>query len=235
MIRLLIVEDHELVRDALATLLGQTPGMNVVGVASGVAAALPLLEREDPDVVLADLSLEDGSAIELVRAARRASRKARVLILTAFSETFVAAEALAAGADGYVLKSQSSAELVEAVAVVAGGNVYVAPSVAAHLPTVSGSALVRGKRGSGLQSLSRREQQVFLQAAAGYSSKEIARRLVISPKTVEAHRTHINRKLAVKTSAQLVRFALAHGIVVTPRPVAEPSAADGSTDPAPLR
>lgn len=217
MIRILVVEDHELVRDALATLLGQTPGMNVVGVASGIGAALPLLEREDPDLVLADLSLEDGSAIELVRAARRASRKARVLILTAFSDTFAAAEALAGGADGYVLKSQSSAELLEAVGVVASGNVYVAPSVAANLPTASGAAVVRRKGGSGFQSLSRREQEVFLQAAAGYSSKEIARRLVISPKTVEAHRTHINRKLAVKTSAELVRFAFAHGIVIDPR------------------
>ena len=231
MIRILVVEDHELVRDALATLLGQTPGMKVVGTACRVDTAMLLLEREDPDLVLADLSLDDGSAIELVRAARRARRKARIVILTAFSDTFVAAEALAGGADGYVLKAQSSADLLEAVRVVASGKTYVAPSVAASLPSVSGAPIVRGQRGRGLQALSPREQEVFREAAAGYSSKDIAGRLVISLKTVEAHRTHINRKLAVRTSADLVRFAVAHGIDIAPRAVAEASVVDRPTSP----
>jgi two-component system response regulator NreC len=235
MIRVLVVEDQEIVRDALAALLGETPGIEVVGVASGVGHALPLLDRHNPDIVLADLSLGDGSATELVQAVRRSRLKGRVVIITGFSDTFAAAESLAGGAAGYVLKSQSWAEVLEAIRAVALGRRYVAPNVAAKLLTASSrETAIRVNQASGLESLSQREHEIFRQVLQGHTTKEIAGRLFISPKTVESHRTHINRKLAVRTTADLIRFAVAHGIVVAPRPIAAHPAVGGAENPGTL-
>jgi DNA-binding NarL/FixJ family response regulator len=223
MIRVLIVEDHEVVRDALAALLRESPGMEVVGVASSVRDALPLLGRRNPDVVLADLSLGDGSGIELVSAIRRAGLQGRVLVITGFGDAFAATEALGCGAAGYALKSQSSAEVLEAIRIVALGRQYVAPQVAAKLslrPT--GNGAIRVELSGGLESLSRREHEVFHQLVEGYTLKEIARRLCISKKTVETHRWRINQKLALRTASDVIRYAVAHGIPVAPRTIGEP-------------
>ena len=100
MIRVLVVDDHDIVRDALASLLGDIADFQVVGVASSIREALPLLDSARPDIVLADLSLGDGSAVELVRALRRGRMKGRVIVITGFSDEFAAAEALSAGATG---------------------------------------------------------------------------------------------------------------------------------------
>jgi DNA-binding NarL/FixJ family response regulator len=218
MIRILVVEDHELIRDALAGLLAEAPEMEVVGVASTLEDGKRLLEQHGPDIVLADLSLGDGSALDLVRWLQRSRLSTRIVVITGFSNTFAAVEALADGAMGYVLKAQSIADLLVAIRTVADGRPYVAPEVAAKLPSPSARERATGIKGSrGLESLSRREREVFQQAVEGYGTAEIARRLCISPKTVEAHRTNMNRKLAVRTTADLVRFAVAHGIVVAPR------------------
>jgi DNA-binding NarL/FixJ family response regulator len=218
MIRILVVEDHELVRDAIAGLLGEAPGMEVVGVASTLEDGKRLLEQHGPDIVLADLSLGDGSALDLVRWLHRSRLSTRIVVITGFSNTFAAVEALADGAMGYVLKAQSITELLVAIRTVADGRSYIAPEVAAKLPAPSARGRSMGVRGShGLDSLSRREREIFQYAVEGCATAEIARRLCISPKTVEAHRTNMNRKLAVRTTADLVRFAVAHGIAVSPR------------------
>jgi DNA-binding NarL/FixJ family response regulator len=225
MTRVLVVDDHEIVRDALAGLFRETPGLEVVGVASSLRDATPLLERTLPDVVVADLSLVDGSALELIRALRRARLKGRVLIITGFSDEFAASEALNAGAAGYVLKTQATAELLEAITTVAAGRQYVAPEIASRLAARGRTEDDRGsqREGSqGLERLSPREVEIFRLIVAGCSSKEVARRLCISVKTVETHRTNMNRKLSVRTTADLVRFAAAHGITVAPRVMAEP-------------
>ena len=104
MTSLLIVDDHPIVRDALASLLGQNPALRIVGMTSSVRETLPLLDRLVPDVLLVDLSLEDGSGIELARAVRRSRLKTRVLIITGFRDAFAAAEALSVGVHGYILK-----------------------------------------------------------------------------------------------------------------------------------
>src|SRR3954463_10087535 len=121
MIRIAVVEDHEIVRDAIANLLKDTSDIKVVATACSLRAALPLLSKERPQVVLADLALEDGSGMELVRAFRRERRKGRVLILTGLVDAFAASEALAGGAAGYLLKSQSSDDLLLAIRTVAAG------------------------------------------------------------------------------------------------------------------
>src|SRR4029078_4204205 len=115
MIRVLVVDDHDIVRDALASLLGCVGDFQVAGVASSIRDALPLLDSARPDIVLADLSLGEGSAVGLVRALRRGRLKERGILITRSSDAFAAAEALSAGAPGYVLKSQPTAELLEAI------------------------------------------------------------------------------------------------------------------------
>lgn len=208
MIRILIVEDHEVVRDALANLLGDAPDMDVIATACSIRDALPLLDQHRPQVVLTDLALEDGSGMELVRALRRSRRKGRVLVLTGHCDVFTAANTLAEGVAGYVLKSQSSSDLLDAIRTVANGIPYVAPEIAEKLASNDSSAI---------EDLSRRERDVFRQLVSGYRSRAIARNLSISLKTVETHRASINRKLALTTTADLIRFAVARGMPVVPR------------------
>jgi len=185
---------------------------------SRIRDALPLLHRHDPDVVLADLSLSDGSGMELERALRRDRRKGRLVILTGLGDTFAAAEAVADGAAGYLRKSQSTQNLLEAIRTVAAGGQYVAPEIVSKLPEDRvGPQAPMAKKATGLEALSRRENDVFRQVVAGYSSMEIAKRLSISLKTVETHRTNMNRKLASGTTANLIRLAMAKGISVAPR------------------
>jgi two-component system, NarL family, response regulator NreC len=223
-IRILIVEDHELVRDGIASLVDRTAGMKVVGTVSSIRDALPVLDLENPDVVLADLALDDGNGMEVARAIRRGRQKGRVIILTGMGDSFAAAEAIADGAAGYLLKTQGSADVLEAIRTVAAGGQYVAPEIAAKLATnPSAAPQPRADDRIGLGALSRREHEVFRQVLAGHRSKEIARRLCISVKTVESHRTSMNRKLAVKTTADLIRFAMTHGIPVAPHGVSPES------------
>jgi DNA-binding NarL/FixJ family response regulator len=209
MIRILIVEDHEVVRDALANLLGDAPDMDVIATACSIREALPLLDQHRPQVVLTDLALEDGSGMELVRALRRSRRKGRVLVLTGHCDVFTAANTLAEGVAGYVLKTQSSSDLLDAIRTVANGIPYVAPEIAEKLASNDSSA--------NIEDLSRREHDVFRQLVSGYRSRAIARNLSISLKTVETHRASINRKLSLTTTADLIRFAVARGMPVVPR------------------
>ncbi|HEY2899903.1 MAG TPA: response regulator transcription factor [Polyangia bacterium] len=211
MTRIVIVEDHVMVRDALAAMLASIPEYEVVGVADSIRAALPIIESLHPDIVLADLSLEDGLGTELVRAARRARVKSRILIMTALRDRFAMQAALKSGISGYVLKARPISELVDAIAAVMNGQRYLSPTIRAtdadwaaddHQPTAP----------SGLQQLSPRETEIFRLVVDGCSSMEVARRLCISLKTVETHRNNINRKLAVRSTADLIRFAVSHGI-----------------------
>ena len=215
--RILIVDDHPIVRDALASLLGLNPDLQIVGVTASIRETLPLLERTTPDLLLVDLSLEDGSGIELARALRRSRLKTRVLIITGFRDEFSAAEALSVGVHGYILKEQSTADLLTAIETVAGGGRYISPLIASRMRTDASS----GSEDRLLGRLSRREREIFRLVVAGSGSKEIASRLFISVKTVDTHRTNINRKLGVRTTASLIRFAAAHGIAIAPRASSE--------------
>lgn len=213
MTRILIVDDHPIVRDALASLLAEKPDLQVVGVASSVRETLSMLEHGSADLLLADLSLEDGNAIELVRAVRRLRLKTRVLIMTAFRDEFSASEAMSSGVGGYILKEQPTSDLLAAIETVARGGTYVSPVIASRLrPDAATDAT-----GNSLDRLSRREREIFRLVVAGRGSKEIANKLFISIKTVDTHRTNINRKLGVRTTASLIRFAAAHGIEIAPR------------------
>ena len=208
MTRLLVIDDHEIVRDALAILLNDIPGFEVVGVASSVREGGALLISLVPDVVVADMSLDDGNATELMRIVRRQQLPSRVLILTGFDDRAAVSEPLREGAAGLVHKYQPTADLVEAIKVVANGGRYLPPSMS---DTDRAPA-----RSTGLDNLSRRENEIFRLVVKGSPLKQIASRLFISLKTVETHRTNINRKLGVRTITDLIRLAAAEGIAIAP-------------------
>ncbi len=197
-----------MVREALAGLLTRTGRFNVVGTAGDVKEALRMLEACRPAVVIADLSLPDSNAIDIVRALEAKRDGARVLIMTGFSQDFYAAELLEAGAAGYIFKHQPTAELFAAIDMVASGKTYVSPAVAQRLREAGEGAA----KGSGLDSLTPRENEILRLVVRGRSSKELSKALGIGLKTVDTHRTNINRKLGVRTTAALIRFAVAHGI-----------------------
>jgi DNA-binding NarL/FixJ family response regulator len=210
--RLLIVDDHEIVLDSLAAVLGGEPGIKVVGIASSVREGSQLLLDLVPDVVLADLALDDGNASELLRVARRGRLPSRILILTGLSDHLAVAEHLREGAAGFVLKAQSIPELLAAIRIVANGGRYLPPSLSNFEQESDGDG------GTGqMPRLSRRENEIFRMVVKGWALKDIASNLFISIKTVESHRTNINRKLGVRTIADLVRLAATHGIAIAPR------------------
>jgi DNA-binding NarL/FixJ family response regulator len=208
--RLLIIEDQLIVRDALVSLLRSRPDLEIVGVAGSIRVGAPLLERMSPHLLLLDLSLEDGSGLELARTLYRARSKTRVLVMTGSGDEFAAAEAMKFGVAGYFMKQQPTSELLVAIEAVVRGGTYVPPSLAARLSTA------RSVDNNPLAGLSRREREIFRLAVLGSSSRELAARLFISVKTVDSHLLNIARKLGVRTTAGLVRFAAEHGIVTGP-------------------
>ena len=184
----------------------------VTGTAGNLKEAFALLDWRRPDLVLADLSLEDGSGVELVRYGKREHPNTRFLIMTGFCNEFSATEAFDAGAAGFILKKQPSAELFAAMECVAEGGVYLSPL----LVSPPRRPRPHGTEEHPLARLSRREEEIFRLVVAGDDTKRIAERLAISIKTVETHRTSINRKLGVTSTASLLRFAVAHGVEINP-------------------
>jgi DNA-binding NarL/FixJ family response regulator len=155
--------------------------------------------------------LDDGSATEILRLIRVERLRTRVIVLTGLRDVFSANEALAAGAMGYVLKAQPTRELIEALESVSAGRRYISPKIAAQIE----AAASNGAR-QGLECLTRREAEILRMLAHGYSNREIAVRLNVSAKTIETHRSNMNRKLALRNTVDLIRFAAAHGIGSAP-------------------
>ena len=210
-IRVLIVEDQLIVRDALVSMLRSRSDLRIVGVAASIREGGPLLERTAPDLLLLDLSLEDGSGLELARMLYRARSETRVLVMTAFGDAFAAAEALKFGVAGYFVKEQPTSDLFTAIETVVRGETYMSPMLAGRV-----SADPSIDELGPLANLSRREREIFRLAVLGSSSRELAGRLFISVKTVDSHLLNIARKLGVRTTAGLVRFAAEHGIATGP-------------------
>jgi DNA-binding NarL/FixJ family response regulator len=212
--RVLIVEDEGFISDSLEELIASVSELEVAGKAATLRDARRLLDELRPDIMIADLFLDDGNSLELLKAIRERHLGTRVIVLTGARDSFAAADALAAGALGYVLKVQPVKELIEALRSVLAGRQYLSPRVSIQ------PAAVRGKaQGSvGLEKLSRREMEVLRLVVAGHTSTEIAKRLCISPKTIDSHRSNMHRKLSLRNAVELIRFATAHGIVSTLRP-----------------
>jgi DNA-binding NarL/FixJ family response regulator len=206
-VRVLIMDDHQIVMEGLRLLLEGQPDMRVVGEASSLDAAVAPEIEVDPDVILADLVLGPGNGAEVVAALRGRFPAAAVLVLTMLDDLQVVRSVLSAGARGYLPKGAAGADLIDAVRRVARGDDYLDHSV--------GVALARGEeRGSEEPVyLSEREMSVGRLLALGHTNAEVADLLIISVRTVETYRAHLFRKLGVHTRAELVRAALRTGLV----------------------
>jgi DNA-binding NarL/FixJ family response regulator len=203
--RVLLVDDHELLRAGLRSRLEQESGIEVVGEADSGERAVVLARALQPDLVLLDLLLPRQNGFEAIPEILGVATNARVIVISSQTAASSVRRALTAGAAGYLPKRASDRELVTAIQQVSGGSRYVDPEL--------GATLVVDNVASELDDLSERERDVLQLLALGYTNQEIAKKLYISVRTVDTHRAHIMRKLRLETRAELVLFALAHGLI----------------------
>jgi DNA-binding NarL/FixJ family response regulator len=209
----LLVDDHTMVREGLRLLLRTAPDVSVIGEADNGVAAVANARRLVPDVVVLDLDMPSGDGMVAVRELKQSLPNVRVLILTMHSEHDRLLPLLEAGARGYLTKEAASSDLVDAIRAVASGEVYVRPSAARLLASaVIPEHAARSARGR-FQTLSDREQTTLRLLAEGYSGAEIARKLGISTKTVDAYKRRVQDKLGLEHRTDYVRFALEAGIL----------------------
>lgn len=212
-IRVVLVDDHAMVREGLRLLLRTAPDIAVVGEAGDGIAALGLAQQTSPDIVVLDLDMPGGDGSAALSQLSQALPDVRVLILTVHAEHERLLPALEAGARGYLTKEAASRDLVEAIRVVAAGDVYVRPSAARLLAAAMTPGTTVKSAGARFEELSRREQTVLRTVAEGYSGVEIARQLGISTKTVDAYKRRIQEKLGLEHRTEYVRFAVEVGLL----------------------
>ena len=205
--RVLIVDDHPLLRDGITRLINSQLDLVVCGEAEDRASALAITETAKPDVAVVDISLKDQSGLELIKDFRVQFPGLLILALSVHDESVYAERALRAGARGYVMKREASEKVLEAIRSVLEGKVYASSQVAAAiLDKVTGHPA--GPMRSVLDILSDRETEVLMWIGKGYGSNQIAKQLHISVKTVEAHRANIKLKLKLSSSSELLQCAI---------------------------
>jgi DNA-binding NarL/FixJ family response regulator len=203
--RVLLVDDHELLRVGLRSRLEKEPGVEVVGEADSAERAVVLARALQPDLVLLELLLPRTNGFDAIPEIARVAPEARVIVISSQTAASSVRRALTAGAAGYLPKRASDRELVDAIQQVTAGSRYVDPEL--------GASLVVDQVSSALEDLSERERDVLQLLALGHTNQEIGKKLYISVRTVDTHRAHIMRKLDLETRAELVLFALAHGLI----------------------
>jgi DNA-binding NarL/FixJ family response regulator len=210
-IRLVLADDHTLVRAGMRTLLQSLPGIEVVAEANNGREVLELIEKHRPDAVMMDISMPELNGLEATRRIARDRPEVRVIILSMHATEEYVWQALRAGAAGYLLKDADTAELEAAVKAVAKGGSYLSRAVSKH---VIGDYLRRtGTDSNALGLLTPRQREVLQLIAEGNSTKEIARKLHLSVKTIETHRMQLMERLGIHDVAGLVRFAIRAGLV----------------------
>jgi DNA-binding NarL/FixJ family response regulator len=208
-LRLLLVDDHPVVRKGLSSCLARRPDFDVVGEAGDGQAALDKARELAPDIVLMDLDLPQVDGLAVTEILRRERPRIKVLILSVHSSSDCVLRILKAGACGYVLKGASPEELVRAVRTVAAGETFFSPEVA----RLALDQFVEGVGEKGAGRLTAREREVLIQIAEGLTNKEIASRLNVGVRTVETHRGRIMRKLDIHSIAGLTKYAVRKGLV----------------------
>jgi two-component system response regulator NreC len=206
-IRIVVVDDHAVVRSGLRMLLEAESDIEVVGEAGNTRDAVFEVRAQKPDVILLDVVMPGESGIEAMPNLMHEAPDAKVLMLSMQDDPRYVREAFAAGASGYVLKEAVDAEVVAAVREVAGGASYVHPALGARMVAADAAA----RAAADADPLSEREHEVLKLLALGHTNQEIAQKLYISVRTAETHRAHIMRKLNLGTRAELVRYAIEHG------------------------
>lgn len=212
-IRILVVDDHDVVRSGVRQILAAVEDFEVAGEASDPAQALTLAKKLQPDVALVDISMPGGNGLELVRQLRRHLPEVVTVILTLYDKDIYVHQALEAGAFGYILKGAPAADIVAAVRAALRKEYYLSSEIRDGVI----EAYVKKRRGGEVQNdfdlLSEREQQVFRLLAEGHTTIGIAEMLFVSPKTVEKHRANIMRKLSLDNMVALVKYAIRLGVV----------------------
>ena len=201
----LIVEDYPLVREGLAALLRQGPDYSLCGEAEDAVTALELVEKHRPDIVCLDLRLGDVDGFDLIRRIKTIHPPTRILVISMHGEDMYAERSLAAGAVGYIMKSEPPERILEALSEICEGRVYVSRRIS--MKVLNRVKNPRGEAGSGIKSLTDRELQIFHLIGLGYQTRQIAQRLGIGVKTVETHRENIKTKLGLEHAVALVREA----------------------------
>jgi DNA-binding NarL/FixJ family response regulator len=202
----IVVEDHPVLSDGLKQLIGSQPDLACVGVADDISSAKRLVEECKPNLMLLDLRLKAGDALDFIKTLRVEYPQVKVLVLSQYDELIFAERALRAGASGYIMKENTTDEVLRAVRKVLAGQLYFSERVAAAVV----QRVLREKpiaTREGIERLSDREMQVFQLLGAAYSPREIAAQFRLSRKTVETHCEKIKHKLSLQTAAELKRFA----------------------------
>jgi two-component system response regulator NreC len=212
-IRLLLVDDHTLVREGLRAVLDSGGEMKVAGEAANGLEAIERFRELQPDVTLLDIGMPGMDGFAACRRIRAEHPDARILILTVHGEEQFFFEALRAGAHGYVLKRSTGEDLRRAVRTVAQGRTWLPPELAGSLVEDFVNRVRAGEGGQALDALSVREREVLKLVAEGHTNAEIAKLLSISPKTVQTHRAHAMEKLGLHERTGLVRYAIRTGLI----------------------
>ena len=213
MIRVLVVDDHALVRSGLRLLLDADPEITVEDEAECAEQAVRKARLDKPDVVLLDITMPGRNGLEVAGEIKRAAPKTAILILSMHDDSAYVREAFEQGASGYLLKEAADQELLTAVREVAAGHQYLHPMLGARLASGETHTDLEAAKLAADIPLSERETEVLGLLAAGHTNQEIAKRLFISVRTAETHRAHIMQKLRLTTRAQLVHYALRHGLL----------------------
>jgi len=212
-IRVLVVDDHPIVRDGICALLGITGDMEVVGEASNGSEALDKVRELEPDVVLMDISMPIMDGLEATRRIRRDFPRTRVLVLTQYDDKEYVFPIIEAGAAGFISKKAASSELASGIRSIYQGDSYLSPSVARLLVEDHQYGVVGQTGHDAYEQLTDRERDVLKLVVEGYTTREIAETLVISTKTVEGHKTNLMAKLGIHNRIELFKYALRRGII----------------------
>jgi RNA polymerase sigma factor (sigma-70 family) len=211
-IRVIVADDHSVVREGIRTVLEAADDFDVVAEAATGAQALALIDEHDPDVAILDLTMPEMSGIDVITRLRERSARTSVLILSMHDHPEYVLGAVRAGADGYLLKSAGPGEVRDAVRAVAEGRESFSSRVTQQLSSALRDEAARETSRDRLEQLTPREKEVLIRVTAGRTSREIAEEFGISHRTVETHRESIMRKLRIRTVAGLTRFALEAGM-----------------------
>jgi two-component system response regulator NreC len=212
MIKVLIADDHAVVRAGLRALIREDASLVLVGEATGGLEVLSMAETLDPDVILLDISMPDMDGIMATHRIRQVKPTARILMLTVHEDDGLLREAIQAGASGYILKRAAEAELISAINVVMRGDLYIDPAMMRSLLTAREPDR-KQVTGGNKEPLTPRETEVLKLIVQGYTNRQVAEELCISIRTVEGHRSNLSEKLGLHSRVDLVRYAREHNLL----------------------
>jgi DNA-binding NarL/FixJ family response regulator len=209
MIRIVIADDHAIVREGLKRIVGDVDGLQVAGEAADGTEVMRVVREQDFDVLVMDLSMPGRSGMELIKLVKAEKPKLRILVLSMHQETQYAVRSIKSGASGYLTKESAPAQLEQAIRKIAAGGAYISAEVAEQLAL---GAMPGGQGAAPHETLSDREFQVFKLLVDGVSVTDIGARLNLSVKTVSTHKSNLMQKLGLSNQSELVRYAIRHGL-----------------------